>query len=494
MRPSLLLLLLATCFLLRPGRAQDDDPGLEVGGEDKPAQEEGADDGGYDEDETRKKNVGLAGGEEDNGDDVNAPKVKADLQTRINKAIEIGVEWLKKRQDKDGYYGPVEANRHYGEEGASGKYYRDYLGPTAWAVYTLAKCGVKRSDPDLNRAMKYVFEQCKFVFDVVGGNPDHKDTEETPNVTQKNPRVLTTYEAAAIVMMIEAVYQHSAKLTGKHTKRRLYSDNPLKPPAGSKIPKDVWRFMHDRIIFLTVGRKAAGGGGGGRKGGRSGGGTNMPGAQVWQGDNKGGWRYGQGTQGDADLSATQFVLLALRAASQAGYPVEKVSPNVWKDAAEYVRKCQRSDGGFTYQRGGGEGETGSMAACGIGSLVICREQMLLAKEIDSDQPAPPAWIDEAIEKGLGWLDKNFVANRSPNGGRHYYYLYGVERVGDLTDRKDFNGKDWYTRGAEVLLAHQDADGKWTDGTAFPPQDVIGSCFALLFLKRATPPAVTFTGD
>ena len=41
-----------------------------------------------------------------------------------------------------------------------------------------------------------------------------------------------------------------------------------------------------------------------------------------KGKNMGGWRYGQ-ANGDADLSATQFVLLAMRAASQAGYPLEK---------------------------------------------------------------------------------------------------------------------------------------------------------------------------
>ena len=65
-------------------------------------------------------------------------------------------------------------------------------------------------------------------------------------------------------------------------------------------------------------------------------------------------------------------------------------------------------------------------------------------------------------------------------------------VGDLTGRKEFAGKDWYVRGARHLIGAQQADGKWVDQTAFPPRDILGTCYALLFLKRATPPTVTFS--
>ena len=281
-------------------------------------------------------------------------------------------------------------------------------------------------------------------------------------------------------MMIEAVYQKSAKLTGKHTRRKLQTDNPLKPPAGSRIPKDVWKYMHNRILFLTTGRK--GGGGGARKGSKS---RTIKGLQCASGPNKGGWRYGPGN--DADLSATQFALLALRAASQAGYPVEKVSRDVWKNAAAYVKACQRPNGGFTYQKQGSS-VNGSMAGCGVGCLLICKEQMLLAGQ------QPPSWIDGAIKKGMDWLDQHFVPNQNPGGKGHtYYYLYGVERVGDLAGRKEFNGKDWYVRGAQFLLAQQDeASGKWVAANEFPPRDINGTTLALLFLKRATPPTVTMS--
>jgi hypothetical protein len=472
-------LLALFCLLLQPVSAQDEDDGPEIEiGEpgDKPAK---GDDAGEDVEDIKRKNRGQGlGGQGDDGDDANAPKVKLSLQQQINNAIKNGVDWLKKRQDKDGSWGPVRANSIYGQPDVRGDFIRDELGPTAFAVYALAKCGEKKNSTAVRKGMKFVLDQTEYVFDVMGGKPEHKNTElQKPD--RRNPRVLTTYESAAIVLMIEAVYQESAKLTGRHRKRKLETDNPLKPPSRSRIPKDVWRYMHNRIIHLTVGRR----GGGGARGKGS---PTIKGTQNTTGRNTGGWRYGQ-ANGDADLSATQFVLLALRAASQAGYPVEKTAPRVWEMAAKYVRSCQDGSGGFRYQVQGGP-PTGSMTACGVACLVICREQMELA-----DLPKVPG-IDDAIKRGLDWLDQNFTPDRNPGSNHHYYYLYGIERVGDLTGRKEFNKLDWYVRGARLLIAQQDADGKWVDGTAFQPHDVLGTTFALLFLKRATPPTVTESGD
>ena len=131
-----------------------------------------------------------------------------------------------------------------------------------------------------------------------------------------------------------------------------------------------------------------------------------------------------------------------------------------------------------------------MDACGLGSMVICKEQLELANSL------PYGWVDGAIERTAKHLDSVFDVqhNKGDHGGGsyHYYYLYSVERVGDLTGRKEFGGKDWYVRGAEFLLAQQHAGGGWTDSTCIKPKDVLGTCFALLFLKKATIPAVTLS--
>ncbi len=481
------LLAALLCLALGSAVAQEGggDDGIEVSEDPKPGEEKPAPaDDGYDEAETKKKNAGLAGaGGEGEDDDPNAPKVKVDLQTRINKAIESGVEWLKQRQDKDGSWGPVRGDSFYGDPSKKGDFARDELGPTAWALYTLAKCGVKKNDPVMKKGLQWIASKTEFLVDVIGGEAAKQDeVKGFQGVSRKNPRPLSVYEGAAIVLMIEAVYQESAKLTGKHSKRRLYSDNPLQVPDASKIPEDAWKMMHWRLVYLSVGKRSGGG-----KGLNINGQQNLKENGQAAGKGAGGWRYGQAS-GDADLSATQFVLLALRAASQAGYPVEKTSQRTWEEAAKYVKNCQNGDGGFTYQAGGPS--SGSMTACGVSCLLICKEQMEL-----SEERKPPAWIADSIAKGMDWLDKNFEVDRNvgQNGSQEiFYYLYGIERVGDLSGRKEFNGKDWYTRGAMLLLERQEADGKWQDSTGYRPHDVLGSCFALLFLKRATIPVVTFS--
>ena len=73
------------------------------------------------------------------------------------------------------------------------------------------------------------------------------------------------------------------------------------------------------------------------------------------------------------------------------------------------------------------------------------------------------------------------------------HLYGIERVGALSGRHEIGGKAWYPRGAEWLVEQQKDSGAWEDETCMRPREVLGTCFALLFLKKATPPAVTVSG-
>src|SRR5262249_37248242 len=66
-------------------------------------------------------------------------------------------------------------------------------------------------------------------------------------------------------------------------------------------------------------------------------------------------------------------------------------------------------------------------------------------------------------------------------GRFYYFLWSLERAAVAYSLDRIGGKDWYTWGADFLVADQEKDGSW--------QGVHGSygadtCFALLFLRRA----------
>ena len=67
-------------------------------------------------------------------------------------------------------------------------------------------------------------------------------------------------------------------------------------------------------------------------------------------------------------------------------------------------------------------------------------------------------------------------------------LYGLERACELTGTARIQGRDWYHEGALQLLAQQQPNGSIRgegDGLLLD-----STCFALLFLKKATLPAVT----
>jgi hypothetical protein len=139
--------------------------------------------------------------------------------------------------------------------------------------------------------------------------------------------------------------------------------------------------------------------------------------------------------------------------------------------------------------GHGGNAYGSMTAGAIGA--ICIFDYMLGKDWKKDKP---------VLDGLAWLDKNWsvtenvgpaeTAKGQPTGWL-YYYLYALERTGMLYDTALIGNHDWYLDGARQLLAAQKPDGSW-DASHFkhPTWD---TCFAILFLKRATKRLVASTG-
>jgi len=204
----------------------------------------------------------------------------------------------------------------------------------------------------------------------------------------------------------------------------------------------------------------------------------------------GGFGYWPGHGGGyADVSITQFAILALRSAALAGYPVAKVHPGVWSGTVNYLKELQSEDGSFPYHRGA-ESSAG-MTAAALSTLLLCREQIALDKE-----PLPEG-LDDRIKSAFDSLGAGFDVsmNRMHSekpGPYHYCYLYGVERVGVISGRNEIGGVSWYLRGARYLVDEQEKGGRWVDRRCMDPQDVLGTTFALLFLKRATIPTPTLT--
>jgi hypothetical protein len=101
-------------------------------------------------------------------------------------------------------------------------------------------------------------------------------------------------------------------------------------------------------------------------------------------------------------------------------------------------------------------------------------------------------MDKSIRDGCAWLAQNFSVSQNPGrGGYHFYFLYGMERVGVLTLCPAFGKHRWYEEGATYILGHQSPSGAWAGGGE---SDLVNTCFALLFLKRATTPIVDIPED
>lgn len=230
----------------------------------------------------------------------------------------------------------------------------------------------------------------------------------------------------------------------------------------------------------------------------------------WQRDS--GWGYPEalaGTPGfegihdKADLSCTQYAVLALRACQNAGLEVPKeawlrcigaadgfLGPAERLNATGATRGARQEAAGFRYLV---EREaTCSMTAAGICVMKVARNA--LGERL-------PAQLDEksrrGIELGLAWLGARFDVNADVGGDKawHLYFLYGVERVGGLLELDRLGASAWYEDGAEWLVQRQNGDGSWrAPGAGGDPAHVRQSesdtCFALLFLKRATRAART----
>ncbi len=178
-----------------------------------------------------------------------------------------------------------------------------------------------------------------------------------------------------------------------------------------------------------------------------------------------------------DLSNTQYAVLGLRAAASLGVVVDS---RHWQDVLGAVISAQNDDGGFGYTIH--LKSTASMTVAGIAALQVCAAQL-----------EPKALAGLKVERRLvdawRWMadHKGQIGDRK---SRHcFYFHYGLERAGILSDVIEVAGKDWYESGAEMLLRMQMSNGGWhssTDmirGRGEDGADSVSIAFAVLFLRR-----------
>jgi hypothetical protein len=227
---------------------------------------------------------------------------------------------------------------------------------------------------------------------------------------------------------------------------------------------------------------------------------------------KGYWNYLGGDE-HGDASVTQYGILGLWAAERVGIDVPKAAYD--KTAAWLIYANQgKTTGGFRYRPTNDvAGETLSMAAAGVSTVLICQrylypnqsaglrtkkpqpkkrgvvETVDIDTEISKQKPARKkvktdyrptigfSTLSGSAARGLGWITANYRLGEWP-----YYTLYGIERTAALGRVRTIGNHDWYAEGSDWLLKNQQKDGSWSSRRAG-----IGpaTSFAILFLSRST---------
>lgn len=199
--------------------------------------------------------------------------------------------------------------------------------------------------------------------------------------------------------------------------------------------------------------------------------------------------YPDGHRAPIDMSNTLYAALALRAAAHSGY---EAPDNVWSRMASGALRCMESpqdvvgpDGqkrriaGFSYRLQ--EKVFGSTTTAGLSVLAICEELggRALTGALKSKMAA-------AKEHGLAWIAHNMMWSVNPHHGNshHYFWVYGLERVGGLYKLERLGDVDWYWDGAAYLLKAQAGNGSW-NAHGYAYHEYLDTCLALLFLKKAT---------
>jgi hypothetical protein len=437
------------------------------------------------------------------------PKTGKPTQSEIDKAIDTGAEYLKKTQGQDGKWdmGPGDLPNHA---------FKDHMGPqalghTALNLLAIIVADVDPDDPCIARGFKYL---C-----------DHK--QEFGH----------TYNCALTLMAVE---EWAAKKM-KKDKAKGAADPTNRKDKGFYFRKlgPVKDLAEELTIRIVKGQLADGSWtyavlAGPVSSGTAVGSTPAPAAPAPLPP--------QFADIGGDYSNTQYALLGLRSATECGI---RFNQDAWLNAMQVMLNRQEKQGpkvkpfpvpaateemwsgkkpgkdvphGTHTQEGRSEFEArgwgytvsksrpapyGAMTSIGIASLVMCKYYLRGHARF---KPELVDQVNKAIEDGCAWMAVNFnikdnckwtdpnVEYKNSPPKIDGYYMYGIERAGVLASVVKFGEHDWYALGARLLVDQQQADGSWSSEMFYEPKPTISTCFAILFLKRATQPIIETGGE
>jgi hypothetical protein len=186
------------------------------------------------------------------------------------------------------------------------------------------------------------------------------------------------------------------------------------------------------------------------------------GAMVREGQSAGMWHYLTsppatiGANGPYDRSVSQFAVLGLWAAVQAG---ASVPPELWRLQDTAWRSGQGPDGSWSYSVWGENEVNPSMTAAGAATLLIVQD--VLGSLNGAGGAAVPIGNDIAINRAIRKLDGWFGEIKASGT----YAWYGVERIATAGGFRYLGKHDWFEVAAADLISRQLRDGSWGVGTS-----------------------------
>jgi hypothetical protein len=479
-----------------------------------------------------------------------APQVRwllAPIQRRVDRAIDNGVEFLRRQQRADGSWGH--------QTGKAGK--RFTPGITALSALTLLECGVPAKDPQVQQAAKYLRQQMPdltvtystslaiLFFDRLGDESDAarirtlalrliagqktsggwdyycpalSDDEELGLLARlykdrpTTPKDLFRTESIELPMPALERAQEKPKLEGDLYRPRPSKVPPLElfvaqgpvasepaPSRGRQPPERLKTQGADapRSENLSDNPKTAP-----RRAGADG--PALPGDSrlLTKKAMEAAVRLPEAlrqtpalhaaelmeqppdlSEPRTDNSNTQFAILGLLAAENHDVPTERATALL----DWRFRNSLTMPFGWNYRPNWRT--TPTMTAVGLMGLAL-KHGLLLPNARDRGRNVTIR--DPLIQHGFFALDGQLEAylagfhfNQTRLDKLDLYCLWTIERVAVLYNLRTLGTLDWYPAGVELLLPLQRDDGSWSiAGTNCLEEPAASSSFALLFLKRS----------
>ncbi|MHC4224470.1 MAG: hypothetical protein ACYSX0_07090 [Planctomycetota bacterium] len=400
------------------------------------------------------------------------PKKDPKWLEKVHTSIDRGVAWLLAKQSTSGTFPAFEDSR--------GAIYE--LGMHALATLTVIKGGQPLDSVEVRKALRSLDALYKI----------HRNS-------------IYTYEAGLVLMVLDAKYFTTPPRKKKTARKK-------KKP---RIDEFDLKMATEISTWLQTKQKPAGL-----------------------------WRY---PQGGKDMSNTQYAALGLWSAHRLGVKIHKgvvrrlldgTLQRQQKDGKDvpYIpdprlvakRKTDERRSGTTIKARGWrympketitteDGKriervypySGSMTTAGIAILAIGRD--ILGEDDSWLKGSQDRILRQSMWEGLAWLQDNWDLYDNPGqkGNWPFYWIYGLERAAQVSGVEFVGRHDWYVEGCNRLMADQKPDGSWPVNQRMKPpggqnirwwSDQVDTCFAILFLAKATPtiktqaPTITVTGD